>query len=175
MPNRGDLDLPLAWDSYFLSIAKAVALKSKDPSTQVGAVLVNDDRLVIATGFNGLARSLYDDTVLLANSREKLKWVCHAEQNAVINAARVGVSLLKSTLYVTRFPCFSCCNVIVQAGVRRVYTEDKQYWDHDPLDPLHEGKRYVLQQSGLCVDAPNHPDFASTRPPALTPDSNSKK
>jgi len=161
------------WDQYFLAIARAVAQKSKDPKCRVGAVIVSPDHLVLSTGFNGLARGVYDDQNLLESVDEKLKWICHAEANAISNAARSGVSVMNSTIFVTKFPCFLCCNAIVQAGVKRIYTHDDRFWAEDPVDgdepedehrptreePPHSRKRALLKQAGIQVDAPNHPDY----------------
>lgn len=161
------------WDEYFLTIALAVSLKSKDPKCQVGAVIVSGDQ-IISTGFNGLARGVLDDETILNDGRpdgEKLKLICHAEANAVFNAARVGVPVNGSTIYVTKFPCLSCCNAIVQAGIKRICTHDDKYWDDDPLDGLttttadglsdkeHQGKRKILQQARIVVTAPFHPHY----------------
>jgi dCMP deaminase len=101
------------WDEYFLWIAVAVAVKSKDPRCAVGAVIVSSENLILSTGFNGLARKLYDDERLLADAEEKLKIICHAEANAVFNAARIGVALQGTSIYVTKFPCLACCNAII--------------------------------------------------------------
>jgi len=122
------------WDQYFHGIAEAVARKSKDPRCRVGAAIVSQDKIVLATGFNGLARGVFDDESLLADIGEKLKWICHAEVNAIFNAVRSGVSLKGSTIFVTKFPCFPCCNAIAQAGLQRIYTLDNRYWDEDPFD-----------------------------------------
>lgn len=152
------------WDQYFHNIAKAVAQKSKDPKCQVGAVVVSEDQLVLATGFNGLARGVFDGEDLLQDAKEKLRWICHAETNAIFNAARTGVSVKGCTIFVTKFPCFVCCNAIAQAGMKRIYTLDHRYWDDDEFDgnkgkDPHSRKRVLLKQAGIRVDAPNHPDF----------------
>jgi dCMP deaminase len=148
------------WDRYFLGIAVAASVKSKDPRCQVGAVIVSKDRLILSTGFNGFARGVDDDEKLLADVPEKLKVICHAEANAVVNAARIGVALEDATIYVTKFPCLACCNTIIQAGIKRVYTHDKWYWNDDPSDKEHIRKPVVLQQAGVKVDAPYHPHFS---------------
>jgi len=164
-----DADTPSAkvfhiddWDTYFLTIAEVVACKSKDPKCQVGAVLVSPDNVVISTGFNGLARGVVDDADILNEVNEKLKWVCHAEVNAIWNAGRLGVPVKASTIYVNKFPCLSCCNAIVQAGIDRIYTHDNRYWDDDPLDSDHSRKQSLLKQTRLKIEAPFHPNF---RPP----------
>ena len=121
----------------------------------------------ISTGFNGLARRIYDDERLLADAEEKLKVICHAEANAIFNAARMGVALHSASIFVTEFPCLSCCNAIIQAGITRIYTHDNRYWDDDPLDSDHHHKRAVLKQAGLRVDAPFHPEYIPSQPITL--------
>jgi deoxycytidylate deaminase len=120
---------------------------------------VSPDKLVVSTGFNGLARHISDDAALLADTEEKLRLICHAEANAIFNAARMGVALSGCSIYVNKFPCLACCNAIVQAGITRLYTHDHRYWDDDPGDPDHSRKKYILHQAGVQVVAPNRPDF----------------
>lgn len=156
-----------SWDEYFLWIAEAVAIKSKDPRCSVGAVIVSDENIVLSTGFNGLARRIHDDERLLADAEEKLKVICHAEANAIYNAARLGVALHGASIFVTKFPCLACCNAIIQAGISRIYTHDRRYWDDDPLDADHHHKRAVLKQSGIRVDAPFHPEYIPAQPISL--------
>lgn len=148
------------WDYYFLGIAVAAAIKSKDPRCQVGAVIVSKDHLILSTGFNGFARGVDDDEKLLADVPEKLKVICHAEANAVVNAARIGVALEDATIYVTKFPCLACCNTIIQAGIKRIYTHDKWFWNDDPSDKEHIRKPVLLQQAGVKVVAPYHPHYS---------------
>ena len=164
VPPSGKVHLIEDWDEYFLAIAEIVACKSKDPKCQVGAVLVTLDSVVISTGYNGFARGVFDNETLLKDADEKLKWICHAEVNAIWNAGRLGVPLKGCSIYVNKFPCFSCCNAIVQSGISHIYTHDHRYWDDDPFDPDHSRKRSLLKQSALKVDAPFHPDFRPRAP-----------
>jgi dCMP deaminase len=146
------------WNTYFLRIAAVVSVKSKDPRSPVGAVICSPDNVVISTGFNGFARGVFDDAKRLDRQREKLQWICHAEVNAIMNAARVGVALQDAQIYVTKFPCLSCCNAIVQAGIRRVCTHDNKFWDGDG-DKSGARKLELIRQTRLIVDAPFHPNF----------------
>jgi len=147
------------WDEYFLNVAKAISIKSKD-EVPVGAVIVSGDNVILSAGFNGMARGVYDDEEILADKDEKRKIVCHAEGNAISNAARVGGrSLEGATIYVTKFPCISCCNAIIQAGIKRIYTHDNSFWNGDPLDKDHSRKKKVLHESHVEVDAPYHEAF----------------
>lgn len=155
--------MQLSWQTYFLGIAKAVAKKSKDPRCSVGAVVVSRDHLVLSTGFNGLARGIYDTFRLLDDVDEKLRWICHAEANAILNGSRKGVSLEDGQIIVTKFPCLFCCNLIVQSGIKVICTDDNKFWDDDAFDPPpHDRKKALLREAGVDVVAPpNHPFFDS--------------
>jgi dCMP deaminase len=166
MTDGGLQESGVDWDDYFIGIAEAVSKKSKDPSCPVGAIIVSSDRLVVSTGFNGMARGLKDDRQTLSDKSKKLDWVVHAEHNAILNAARYGVSTQGCSLYVNKFPCFACMMVIVQAGIVRLYTSDHEYWKNDPLDASHDGKRYVQRVAQIEIVAPNHPDY-KFEPPEL--------
>jgi dCMP deaminase len=108
------------WDRYFLNIAEVVATRSKDPSTQVGAVLVNDSRHIIGTGYNGFPAGIPETPELWNNRDLKYFLVLHAEQNALGAAAAAGHATAGSTLYLTHGPCDVCAKMIVAAGIRRV-------------------------------------------------------
>jgi len=148
------------WNEYFLNIAKVVSIKSKDPKCPVGAVIASEDNIVLSTGFNGLARGVHDDDQTLFDADEKLKVICHAECNAIMNAARMGGrGLMGATIYVTKFPCLACCNALIQSGIKRVYTHDDSFWNDDPLDKDHSRKLRILHEAQIDVDAPYHSDF----------------
>ena len=107
------------WDHRFIRLATEVASWSKDPGTKVGAVLV-DDRRIIATGYNGFPQNIEDSIQRYANRELKLAYTVHAEVNAILNAAKNGAQTKNSTLYVTFPPCVSCATGVVQAGVNMV-------------------------------------------------------
>lgn len=151
------------WDEYFLNVAKVVSIKSKDPKCPVGAVIVSEDNVILSTGFNGLARGVHDDDQTLQDADEKIRVICHAEDNAIMNAARIGGRPLQgSTIYVTKFPCLACCNAIIQTGIKRIYTHDKEFWGDDPADRDHSRKKRVLHEAHIVVHAPFHPAFQPT-------------
>ena len=108
------------WDKRFLELAKHISLWSKDPSTKVGCVVVGDDREIRSTGFNGFPRGIEDDDGRLSDRSQKYPLICHAEENAIMHAARVGVSLKGNTAYVTWPPCSRCTRSLIQAGIREV-------------------------------------------------------
>ena len=78
------------WNEYFMAMARLVAKKSKDPSMQVGVVIVGPDHEVRSTGFNGFARGVNENYSSRWGRPAKYKWVEHAERNAIYNAARMG-------------------------------------------------------------------------------------
>ena len=108
------------WDKRFLELAKQIASWSKDPSTQVGCVVVGPDREIRSTGFNGLPRGIEDSEDRLNNREIKYPMICHAEENAIMHAARIGISLKDCTAYVTWPPCTRCARSLIQAGVSEI-------------------------------------------------------
>lgn len=116
------------WDEYFMSIALLSAKRSKDPSTQVGACIVDQDNKVVSIGYNGMPRCV-DESKLTWEKGEGLNnkylYVCHAEFNAILNI-RNGASLKGCRIYVTLFPCNECAKAIIQTGVGEIiYLSDK--------------------------------------------------
>lgn len=108
---------PLSWEEYFMTLALVASLKSKDKSTQVGAVIVdNKTKKVVSSGYNGFPRYL-DDNQVPTSRPEKYLYVVHAELNAILHAER---SLSDCTLYVTVFPCSDCMKAMIQTGIKRV-------------------------------------------------------
>jgi len=122
----------ISWDKYFMGVALLSAMRSKDPSTQVGACIVNDKFRIVGIGYNGFPYGVEDDAFPWENGDDflnsKYPYVVHAEPNAILNST---VSLDNSTLYVTLFPCNECAKLIIQSGIKEVvYLEDKY---HDEL------------------------------------------
>ena len=123
------------WDFRFIELAKHISLWSKDPSTKVGCVVVGEDREIRSTGFNGFPRGIDDDEDRLTNREKKYPLICHAEENAIMHAARIGVSLKNSTAYVTWPPCSRCARSLIQAGIKEVVYPDAgkipERWQED--------------------------------------------
>jgi dCMP deaminase len=133
----------MEWTEYFLNIAEQVKLKSKDQSTQIGAVIVGEDKEVLSTGYNSFPRGLDDSLQERQERPEKYFWMEHAERNAIYNAARIGVSLKNSTIYLTSgLPCMDCARGIVNSGIKTVYckqvctTKNKDKWDESQKKSL---------------------------------------
>ena len=103
------------------AFADAAASLSKDPSTKVGAVVVNDDGVILSVGWNGFPRGVDDDPTRYADRPTKHALVSHAEQNAIAQAARTGHPLKGATIILSGlYPCSSCAKSIIQAGILRV-------------------------------------------------------
>lgn len=111
---------PLKWDVRFLELAVHISRWSKDPSTQVGCVVVGPDREIRSTGFNGFPRGIDDSNHRLTDREQKYPLICHAEENAIMHAARIGVALKGCRAYVTWPPCTRCARSLIQAGVDEV-------------------------------------------------------
>lgn len=133
------------WDQRFIGLARHIAGWSKDPSTQVGCVVVGPDREIRSTGFNGFPRGIEDSEHRLDNRDLKYPLICHAEENAIMHAARIGVALKDCVAYVTWPPCTRCARSLVQAGVREVVypaaLEIPDRWQADfemSMSMLHE-------------------------------------
>ena len=119
------------WDTYFMRITKLVATLSSCLRRSVGAVLVKDKR-ILATGYNGApagmahceeAGCLRDQLHIPSGERHELCRGLHAEQNAIIQAARQGTEIKDSTLYCTTAPCSLCAKMLINAGVTRIVYE----------------------------------------------------
>jgi dCMP deaminase len=137
------------WTEYFLNIAEQVKLKSKDQSTQIGAVIVGEDKEVLSTGYNSFPRGLDDSLQERQERPEKYFWMEHAERNAIYNAARIGVSLKNSTIYLTSgLPCMDCARGIVNSGVKIVYC--KQVCTTKNKDKWKESQQKSLELLGEC-------------------------
>lgn len=137
------------WDRRFIEVAQLISSWSKDPSTKVGCVVVGQDREIRSTGFNGFPRGIADTEERLSQRELKYPLICHAEENAIMHAARVGVSLRDCTAYVTWPPCTRCARSLVQAGVREVVYpkgEVPERWRED-----FETSLAMLNEAGIVV------------------------
>lgn len=115
------------WDEYFMGVALLSAKRSKDPSTRVGTCIVNDDKKIVAVGYNGMPCGCNDDEFPWGKEgdilEQKYLYVVHAELNAILNSV---TQLKNCTLYTALFPCNECCKAIIQSGIKKViYLCDK--------------------------------------------------
>ena len=139
----------ISWDEYFMGVALLAAQRSKDPSTQVGACIVDSEKRILSTGYNGFPHGCSDDEFPWNRDESlgetKYQFVVHAELNAILNAS--GKSLAGSTLYVGLFPCNECAKAIIQAGIKEViYLSDKYHGV-----PSFEASRRMLNSAGVKI------------------------
>ena len=116
----------ISWDEYFMGVALLAAKRSKDPNTQVGACIVDQNNVILTTGYNGFPQGCSDDEFPWNRDGEVTKYpfVVHDDLNSILNAS--GKSLRGSKLYVDLFPCNECAKAIIQSGVSEiVYLSDK--------------------------------------------------
>lgn len=138
----------LSWDDYFMAVAQLSAQRSKDPSTQVGACIVNSRRRIIGIGYNGFPTGVSDDEISWGREGDfldtKYPYVCHAEMNAISNSSNKP-DLEGASMYVSLFPCNECAKLIIQVGIKKiVYLSDKY---HD--EPNMIASRKMLDMAGV--------------------------
>jgi len=125
----------LNWDEYFMGIAKLTAGRSKDPNTQVGAVIVSETNRVLSTGYNGTPNGFNDDDFPWAREGSPLEtkymYVCHAEANAIDNFRGYKKEFENARIYVDLFPCNECAKKIIQSGIKEVVYLSDKYADSD--------------------------------------------
>ena len=138
----------ISWDDYFMSIAHLSALRSKDPSTQVGACIVNEWNRIVGIGYNGFPAGCDDDRLPWSREAEseldtKYPYVCHAEMNAILNTN--GAESKGCRIYVKLFPCNECAKLIIQSGIREVVYLSDKYHETDSC----KASRVLFDMSGV--------------------------
>ena len=122
----------ISWNKYFMEIAKLSADRSKDPSTQVGACIINNENRIVGIGYNGFPNGIDDEKLPWGKNglflENKYAYVCHAEMNAIMNCTLLPKNC---TLYVTLFPCNECAKLIIQSGIKKVIYLNDKYPDKD--------------------------------------------
>ena len=122
----------ISWDEYFMGMAHLSALRSKDPSTQVGAVIVSPENKVVSIGYNGLPKGCSDDEYPWEREGNALEtkyvYVVHAELNAILNSP---MAVTGCRIYVSLFPCNECAKAIIQSGIKEIVYEDDKYAETD--------------------------------------------
>ena len=124
----------ISWDEYFIGMAHLSALRSKDPSTQVGAVIVSSSNKIVSIGYNGLPKGCSDDEYPWDREGTTLDtkyvYVVHAELNAILNSP---MPVNDCKIYVSLFPCNECAKAIIQCGIKEVVYRSDKYADTDPV------------------------------------------
>ena len=135
------------WDNRFLVLAKLIGSWSKDPSTKVGAVIVDDKNRIVSVGYNGFPRGVEDSEKRLCNREEKYDIIVHAEVNAIAFANK---PVEGCTIYIDPFePCSRCAGLIIQNGISRVvsYKNVNDRWEND-----FSISRNLLTEAGIKLD-----------------------
>ncbi len=142
------------WDRRFMEMANLVSSWAScfQEGRKIGAVIVKDKR-VMTTGYNGApqgvktcverGKCLRRELNIPSGTRQEMCYAVHAEQNAIVQAAKLGVSIDGSTLYCTHQPCILCAKMIANVGIRRVVYE-KGYPDAFSLE--------ILEEAGVAVE-----------------------
>ena len=137
----------ISWDEYFMGVALLAAKRSKDPNTQVGACIVDENNIILSTGYNGFPTGCSDDEYPWSRTGEETKYpfVVHAELNTILNAN--GKNLRGSRLYVSLFPCNECAKAIIQSGIKEIiYLSDKY-----ALSPSTIASKRMLASAGVVT------------------------
>lgn len=147
------VDGVISWDDYFMGVAHLSALRSKDPSTQVGAVIVDENKKIVGIGYNGFPSGVSDDEFPWDRegdfTESKYAYVVHAELNAILNAPR---QVRGCTLYVSLFPCNECAKAIIQSGIEEIVYEDDKYAHTDSV----KVSKKMLLESGVRLRKTEH-------------------
>lgn len=149
------------WDTFHMESAYHWAQRSPDPSTQVGAVIVDAANRQVSTGYNGWPKGIApfapDDPRWSRTDGLKYKWIEHAERNAIYNAANHGLRIAGCRLYVPWLPCCDCARAIVTCGINEVIVHAQavalieQRWDESnqiAMDMFHEAGVAVRSWDG---------------------------
>ena len=140
------------WDARFMRLAKEISTWSKDPSSKIGAVIVDDERRILATGYNGFPRGIADTEERLNNKEEKYPRIVHGELNALLGALYNGVSVKGATLYVYGLPvCSDCTKSVIQSGISRVVI-NMSALDNDKWGKQWESlSKPMFQEAGVSI------------------------
>jgi dCMP deaminase len=115
------------WDSLFMNMVYLVAMKSKDESTHIGAVIVGPNNEVRSVGFNSFPRGINDDAPERQLRPERYSWMAHGEANSVFNAAMAGIAVKGCRMYTNGVPCNGCMHAVINSGIVEVVVD--KYWD----------------------------------------------
>ncbi|MGF6907040.1 deoxycytidylate deaminase [Fusobacterium sp. PH5-44] len=136
----------IKWDEYFMGVALLSGKRSKDPNTQVGACIVNEEKKIVGVGYNGLPIGCNDDDFSWEREGDfldtKYPFVCHAELNAILNSTK---NLKGCTIYVALFPCNECSKAIIQSGIKEIVFLSDKYSGTD----ANIASKKMLDASGI--------------------------
>lgn len=144
------------WHYRFLNIAKEVSSWSKDPSTKVGAVIVDKDQRFISLGYNGFPKGVKDTIEKLKDREQKYKHMVHAERNALLFANK---SLKGCTIYTYPFmPCSECASMIIQSGIKKVFSfPSEETYGAERWNESFKISKNMFKEAGVKLKILNYP------------------
>lgn len=143
------------WDTCFMLLALVISLRSKDPNTKVGSVIVDPKNRIVSLGYNGFPRGCSDHEYPWTKDStkdNKYLYVVHSEQNAVSNSSR---DLDGCKIYVTLFPCNKCTQVLIQEGIKEIIYLNNKSFDND----VYKASLRMLKSSGVCIRSISYKEF----------------
>jgi dCMP deaminase len=138
------------WDKRFMGLTQHVSEWSKDRSTKVGAVIVDEDNTIISIGYNGFPRRMNDEIESRHERPVKYLYTEHAERNSIYNAVRSGVCLKGTKIYLTWFPCPDCARAIINSGIKTVVATEPDY-DMEKWGDLFKVSYEMLTECGVKI------------------------
>ncbi len=141
---------PPSFDVWCMKQVYLTAERSKDPSTKIGAVLVREKN-IIGSGYNGFARKVFDLPERYKDRNIKYKFVVHAESNAVLTCARLGIPVLDSVLYTNAIPCHECAKSIIQGGIKEIVVHSKWPMSHSKWASSMEISQIMFKESDVKI------------------------
>ena len=143
-----ELKKRISWDECFIRMAHLIAERSQDPSTQTGAVVVNQQNVVLGLGYNGWPRGIENKDLPWGREgsyeNTKYAYVCHSEENAIYNA---NIKVEGAKIYCTLFPCNECTKTIIQNGIKEVIYESDKYADL----PAYKASKKMLKLAKVSI------------------------
>ena len=149
----GTYIINMNWNDYFINIAEQVKLKSKDKNTQIGVVIVGKDNEIVSTGYNSFPRGIDDNVDERQEKPEKYFWFEHAERNAIYNAARIGVSTLDTTMYMTcGISCADCARAIINSGIFKIVLRSGKGATNPKWQESAERSNQMFKEAGIVIE-----------------------
>jgi len=138
------------WDKKFIKLCQHIAEWSKDKNKKVGAVIVDNDNVVISMGYNGIPRGCDDTEECRYERPTKYLFTEHAERNAIYHAARHGVSLKGCKMYVTLFPCADCARAMIQSGITKIIAPEPNL-DHEVWGEHFKASIQMMEEANIEI------------------------
>lgn len=138
------------WDKKFIKLSKHISDWSKDKNKKVGAVIVDNDNIVLSMGYNGIPRGCDDSDECRYERPTKYLFTEHAERNAIYHAARHGVSLKNCKMYVTLFPCADCARAIIQSGITKIIAPEPNL-EHEVWGTHFKAAIQMMEEANIQI------------------------